>query len=428
MTGMPGEDGGSRAGETDGGSPGSGHGSSIEGGPVPVPERDRWERWLARARDLWAVTWRGAKRLWTAARPILDQLRWVEAEASPVTLVDRRAAPTLFVPAQGQVYHFVVRTTFTWTSHNARPELFGWYVDQFQPQAEQRLRRIAVRCAAEIPPDRPRAFALALDDAMTGDDALPWGYERGGVTFTCEPDVSVDLDEPVRELLRPYWDKRIALEWKRDLERRRAEYAEEERRRRPPKAQDDGAGPPDGMPKAQDDGAAPPDGMPKAQDDGAAPPDGMPKAQDDGAAPPDGMPEALREKHPPRQREAGADEAGRRSADQAQREARADGAPQRPTEQGQRETRPTRRQPEQAQRDAGAGGAGRRPAEQGQREARAGGARRGPRPPDSPVEQFTPLEPFPPPAPHPAPGQRPTSTQPGETTPGDPDSPGPPDA
>ncbi|MEU1686895.1 hypothetical protein [Micromonospora sp. NPDC005707] len=392
MTGTPGEDGGShadetdsgtRAGETNGGSPRAGRDQRVEGGRGRVPARDRWEGWLARARELWTVALRGAKRLWTAARPVLEQLRWQEMESAPVTLVDRRPAPTLLVPAQGQVYHFVVRTTFTWTSDHARPELFGWYVDQFQPQAMQRLRRIAVRCAAEIPPDQPRAFALALDDAMTGDDALPWAYGRGGVRFTCEPDVSVHLDEPVRELLRPYWDKRIALEWKRDLERRRAEYAEEERKRRPTTAQDDGAGPASGMPEAQDDGAGPTAGMPEAQDDGAGPASGMPEAQDDGTGPTAGMPEALRQDHPPRQREAEADDAG---------------------------------------------GTGRRPAEQATREAGTEDARRGPRPPDSPVEQWTPLEPFPqPPAPHPAPGQRPASAHQGETTPapGDPDSPGP---
>ncbi|MEW2332333.1 hypothetical protein AB0880_31585 [Micromonospora chersina] len=300
MTGTPGED----SGETDGGGPDAGRGQSVEGCRVGVPapdRRERRERWLVRARQLWAVTRRGAERLWVAARPLLDQLRWQEAEPSAVTLVDRRAAPTVLVPAQGQVYHFVVRATFTWTSHNARPELFGWYVDQFQPQALQRFRRIAVRCAADIPPDRPRAFMVALEGAMTGDDALPWAYERGEVAFTCEPDVSVYLDEPVRRLLQPYWDQRIALEWQRDLDRRRAEYAEEQRARRPADAgtaptagmPENGAAPTAGMPE---NGTAPAAGMPE---NGAAPTAGMPE---DGAAPTAGMPEALRTDHPPQQR------------------------------------------------------------------------------------------------------------------------------
>ncbi|MFI2648021.1 hypothetical protein [Micromonospora fulviviridis] len=271
MTGTPGD----HDGETDDTSPAADTGETPASGQVPdrpEPARDRRERWLARARAFWATTRRRAEQLWTVARPVLNQLRWPDqAESSPATLVDRRVAPILLVPAQGQVYHFVVRATFTWSSGSARPELFGWYVDYFQPQAMQRLERIAIRCAAEIPPDRPRELAIALEGAMTGNDALPWGYERGDVTFTCEPDVSVHLDEPVRKLLRPYWDKRIALEWKRDLERRRAEYAEEERKRRAAKTQDDGAVP-----------------------------------EDDGAVPEDGMPDALREDHPPRQREAGA--------------------------------------------------------------------------------------------------------------------------
>ncbi|KAB1912380.1 hypothetical protein [Micromonospora sp. AMSO31t] len=270
MTGTPSD----HDGEADDTSPAADTGEAPASGQVPdrpEPAPDRWKRWLARARELWTTTRDGAKRLWTAARPILNQLRWPDQgpEPPPVSLVDRRVSPTLVVPAQGQVYHFVVRATFTWSSGDARPELFGWYVDYFQPQAMQRLRRIAVRCAAEIPPDRPRELTDALEGAMTGDDALPWGYERGDVTFTCEPDVSVHLDEPVRKLLQPYWDKRIALEWKRDLERRRAEYAEEERKRRPA------------------------------------------KTRDDGAVPTAGMPEALREEHPSRQREAGARSARR---------------------------------------------------------------------------------------------------------------------
>ncbi|MEU9825596.1 hypothetical protein [Micromonospora chersina] len=294
MTGTPGEDG-----ETDGGSPGAGRGQSVEGGSVEagrgrsveggrggVATPDRWARWRARAWELWAGTRRGSERLWTAARPLLEQLRWQGAELSAVTLVDRRAAPTLLVPAQGQVYHFVVRTTFTWTSHNARPELFGWYVDQFQPQALQRFRRLAVRCAADIPPDRPRVFMMALEGAMTGDDALPWTYERGEVTFICEPDVSVYLDEPVRRLLQPYWDQRIALDWQRDLDRRRAEYAEEQRARRA----EDGTAPTPGRPEEQ---------RARRPENGAAPTTGTPE---NGAAPTAGMPEALRTDHPPQQR------------------------------------------------------------------------------------------------------------------------------
>ncbi|MFG2169460.1 hypothetical protein [Micromonospora chersina] len=394
MTGTPGADDGSRAGEADDTSPAGTSEKSSEGDQVdgrPQPALERWEQWLTRARELWAATRRGAERLWAAARPLLDQLRWQEAESSDVTLVDRRAAPTLLVPAQGQVYHFVVRTTFTWTSHNARPELFGWYVDQFQPQALQRFRRLAVRCAADIPPDRPRVFMMALEGAMTGDDALPWAYEHGEVTFTCEPDVSVYLDEPVRRLLQPYWDQRIALDWQRDLDRRRAEYAEEQRARRPTDAPENPTAPTTGQPE---NGAAPPTGKPENSsapttgkpdnstartagkpdnstapttgipENGAAPTAGMPE---NGAAT-DGMPEALRTDHPPQQRK-------RQSA-------------------GPRVPRP-----------------------------------------DAPVEQFTPLEPFlPPPAPPPArrpPGPRPApqsgQAPSGEAPSGDPDSLGPPE-
>ncbi|MGR6320465.1 hypothetical protein Q2K19_23515 [Micromonospora soli] len=255
MTGTSGADDGSRAGKEDDTSPAGGSSGTSEGGPVadsPQPAPGRWERWLARARELWTTARRRAKELWTAAKPILKQLSWPDQEPEPtaVTLVDRRVSPTMVVPAQGQVYNFVVRATVTWSSDNTRPELFGWYVDYFQPQATQRLRRIVARCAAEIPPDRPRELAKALEAALTDRNAFPRSYERDDFTFSCEPDVSVHLDEPVRKLLQPYWDQRIALEWERELERQRAAYARERRRREQAETEDDGTAATDGMPEA----------------------------------------------------------------------------------------------------------------------------------------------------------------------------------
>ncbi|MEU7570977.1 hypothetical protein [Micromonospora sp. NPDC049240] len=199
---------------------------------APVDGRRR--RWAGRARALGDAARRRARRFWAGAQPTLRGLWWTEEPATPVTTVDRRQPEQLVVPAQGQVYVFGVRATYTWSSETARPELFGWYVDYFQPQATQRLHRLAVRCAAEVPPHRPRDLLAALTAALAEHDPPPWAYARGDVTFTCEPDVTVHLDERVRRLLQPYWEQRIALECERDLARRRAEYAEERHRRDPP--------------------------------------------------------------------------------------------------------------------------------------------------------------------------------------------------
>ncbi|MGW5673277.1 hypothetical protein, partial [Micromonospora sp. NPDC003776] len=239
-------------------------GARAPGGQPVDGWRGRWQEQAARLRD---QARERAHRWWPKIRPVLDQFRWTDEPQPSVTIVDRRVLAPELVPAQGQVYGFEIRTTFTWTSASVRPELFGWYVDYFQRQAIQRLFRIAARCARDSPPHRPREVEIALYEAFTGDDALPWEYVRGEVTFTCEPDVSVHLDERVRRLLQPYWDQRIALECERDLERRRAEYAEERRRREPTERQ---------------------------------------------APPAAGMPEALREEHPPQQR---AGEAPRRTAE-----------------------------------------------------------------------------------------------------------------
>ncbi|WP_254909675.1 hypothetical protein [Micromonospora sp. NBS 11-29] len=188
------------------------------------------ERWAGRARALSGAARARTRRLWAQARPALRRLWWTEAAVTPVTTVDRRFPEPLVVPAQGQVYVFLVRATFTWSSDTVRPELFGWYVDYFQPQATQRLHRLAVRRALEVPPHRPRELHTALTAALADDDPLPWTYAHGVVTFACEPDVTVHLDERVRRLLQPYWERRIALECERDLARRQAEYAQERTR------------------------------------------------------------------------------------------------------------------------------------------------------------------------------------------------------
>ncbi|MGV9764594.1 hypothetical protein [Micromonospora tulbaghiae] len=202
------------------------------GRPRPGAPVDGWRRrWAGRARALGEAARVRTRRFWDGAQPTLRQLWWTEEPATPVTTVDRRVPEPLAVPAQGQVYVFLVRATYTWSSETARPELFGWYVDYFQQQATQRLHRLAVRCAVEVPPHRPRDLHAALTAALADDDPPPWTYARGEVTFACEPDVTVHLDERVRRLLQPYWEQRIALECERDLARRRAEYAEERDRR-----------------------------------------------------------------------------------------------------------------------------------------------------------------------------------------------------
>lgn len=294
MTGTSGADDGSRATEADDTGPAGETTAAQATGPAggttaaDGPSRgapDRWRRWVTRTGE-WGTV---ARRLWAAARPLLRQLRWPDQEPDrpAVTLVVRRVAPVLRLPAQGHVYHFVVRTMFTWSSDDARPELFGWYVDYFQQHAMHRLRRIAARCAAQFPPDRPGALARALAAALTGEDAPPWDYAYGDATLRCEPEVAVYLDEPVRRLLQPYWDQRIALEWERDLHRRRAAYADEQRSAPASGADEHPAAPP------PDADGRPPRPAPDVDDQPAGPAPGTPGVD---------RPLARHEERPPRQR------------------------------------------------------------------------------------------------------------------------------
>ncbi|MEU8428213.1 hypothetical protein [Micromonospora sp. NPDC048169] len=232
------------------------------GPPEPGVPADGRRRWAGRARAFGEAARVRARRFWDGAQPTLRQLWWTEEPVTPVTTVDRRVPEPLAVPAQGEVYVFLVRATYTWSSDSARPELFGWYVDYFQRQATQRLHRLAVRYAVDVPPHRPRDLHAALTAALADDDPPPWTYAHGEVTFTCEPDVTVHLDERVRRLLQPYWEQRIALECERDLARRRAGYAEEHDRRDQRDRAADARGTPGGA------GTGPGQGRRGAQPDG----------------------------------------------------------------------------------------------------------------------------------------------------------------
>ncbi|MGK5444189.1 hypothetical protein ACSNN7_20555 [Micromonospora sp. URMC 105] len=53
-----------------------------------------------------------------------------------------------------------------------------------------------------------------------------WTAGRAGAVVTCVPEISVELDEQVLELLRPHGEEMIKIEREYDVHRRRAEAAE----------------------------------------------------------------------------------------------------------------------------------------------------------------------------------------------------------
>ena len=58
------------------------------------------------------------------------------------------------------------------------------------------------------------------------DDNGVWRFSWHGLSLTCRPYVWVELEDQVKQTVRPYWEQLIKLDCEHDVQMRRAEYAE----------------------------------------------------------------------------------------------------------------------------------------------------------------------------------------------------------
>lgn len=206
-----------------------------DGRPRPADQwRRRGVRGLTIARDAGVRAWRWWTRSWDRLVAALQDEAPVGSAAAPSPsgpLVEQRDAPRLIaVPARGYVYSFYIRATFAWSSPaSLRSEVLSWYVQYFQPNAIQRLTRLAADAARDLPPNRAADLEVALQRALADDPV--WRYRRGEVVITCRPDAAVRLDERILPALKPHIDRLVKLEYQFDEQLRQARYAEELSRR-----------------------------------------------------------------------------------------------------------------------------------------------------------------------------------------------------
>ncbi|MFI6781356.1 hypothetical protein [Micromonospora sp. NPDC050276] len=206
-----------------------------DGRPRPADQwRHRGIRGLTILRDAGVRGWRWWARNWDRLIAALQDEAPVGSAAAPSPsgpLVEQRDAPRLIaVPARGYVYSFYIRATFAWSSPaSLRSEVLSWYVQYFQPNAIQRLTRLAADAARDLPPHRAGDLEVALQRALAEDPE--WSYERGEVVITCRPDAAVRLDERIMPALQPHVDRLVKLEYQFDEHLRKARYAEELSRR-----------------------------------------------------------------------------------------------------------------------------------------------------------------------------------------------------
>ncbi|MFU8850792.1 hypothetical protein ACNAW0_07375 [Micromonospora sp. SL1-18] len=204
---------------------------------VPIGPSTSAEHWrqlgalgLEVAKKAAALAGRWSMKMWPRLIALLRQLELVSTPSSPPPLPGRltlqsQAPKPIPVHARGYVYHFNIHATFTWSSQGVSPDFLSWSVQNFMPQAIESLRRIAA--------DRARSFeadqAQELEEELQGHLSKlgPWRYERGESVIVCEPHVRVELDDPVRETIRPHWDERIKFKHQQELHLTRAQSAKQ---------------------------------------------------------------------------------------------------------------------------------------------------------------------------------------------------------
>ncbi|MGK5740957.1 hypothetical protein [Micromonospora sp. URMC 103] len=206
--------------------------------PDPRPTSTaRWQQWgsrgLTKARNAGVQTGRWAHRAWERLVASLGDeapARPDPTQPPPGPLVEHRDAPTVIsVPARGYVYSFHLHVTFAWssTTTSVRAEALSWYARYFTPHAVQRLTRLATDAARDLAPHRAAALEAQLIRDLRRQG--PWPYRRGAIT--CQPDVSVRLDDRVREALQPHVDRLVELECEWEEHLRQVQYAERLSRR-----------------------------------------------------------------------------------------------------------------------------------------------------------------------------------------------------
>ncbi|MDG4781708.1 hypothetical protein O7614_18810 [Micromonospora sp. WMMD961] len=205
-----------------------------DGRPRPTDLwRHRGIRALVVARDGSVRGWRWWARNWDRLVAALQDEAPVglAAPAPSGPLIEQRTAPRqIVVPAQGYVYSFHIRATFAWSSAvSVRAEVLSWYADYFMPQALQRLTRVAADAARELAPHRAADLERHLQQSLA--EQGPWGYKRGDLEVSCEPDVAVRLDEQIRRAVQPQIDRLVDLDCRLEEHLQRARYAEELSRR-----------------------------------------------------------------------------------------------------------------------------------------------------------------------------------------------------
>jgi hypothetical protein len=187
------------------------------------PSVSRWRRfsgWLGRVWRWIVAALRGPEPM---PEPIMPSAP--PPPPPPGRLRERRRLQSpLVVPASGYIFNFHVHATFVWTSHDLPRELLSASSQHFMPYVIRELAAIAAGRARLYPAHRAHELEVDLQELL--DRKGVWRYGREGVEVTCQPHVWVQLEDQVKQAVRPYWEELIKLDCEHDVQMKRAEYAE----------------------------------------------------------------------------------------------------------------------------------------------------------------------------------------------------------
>jgi len=192
---------------------------SVETGPV-VPSVSWWLRisaWLGRI-------WRAFIRVLSPPDPLPPPVPPAPVPPPPRVRGRRALQTPLVVLASGYVFTFRVHATFHWSAEGVYQEQLSNLMDALAPYPIRRLKALAAQHARNHTPHHAQELEQELQQALTEDG--PWPFVWRGIGATCRPYIWVELDDQVKEAVRPYWEQLIRLDCEHDVRVRRAEYTE----------------------------------------------------------------------------------------------------------------------------------------------------------------------------------------------------------
>jgi hypothetical protein len=159
---------------------------------------------------------------WRRFRQYVADLRQpIDVEAE---LTECRYHRPIALAAKGDAFDFSVRPTFNWFAERMTRQRFETLIDSHTSDATHTLRVRAEGLARSYEPHCAHDLEKHLNTRLA---AMDWVIGPATARLVCRPEVFVLPDPRVREVMQPYWQRRIEMQSDHELAVRRAELTRE---------------------------------------------------------------------------------------------------------------------------------------------------------------------------------------------------------